>query len=406
MITNAPLNSTQSSISSCTPCSFLKNTQQRFSQIFERVQNKAESIRSNFRELDVLEPISNRYPSNLVLITDLLAFSLLKRQNSFVFKALSLTFLVNASNVSLKEMDKKEISALKNLSSNKKLLLSFIGNLGLVKIWNKAPVLAIISHLSLSVLWRLLEKKGGEVISETHPKATLKNSRVPNVASSDFANELSAEISQFSLESKNLADAQDNLYSMSEAALATHEKHQSEQSLMTDESRVDARGQIIEPMQGAEDLPLSVMPHDDSVVSFVPNLETDNTGDSLVSFSQGLLSSVEEPLEEAQPQDGTPQAPRAKNSDQQKSFVPFSFPNASTFNPNAHESLEAPQVVFGDSLENDDSSGTARRNGGAAAGQTSSQSGAGKAQGAKFKPHRWRNQKNSGKKQLPPDSSL
>ena len=94
MTTIAPLNSNQSSFSSCTPCSFFKNTQQKFSQIFERVQNKAESIRSDFRELDVLERISDRYPSTLVLITDLLAFTILKKN--------MINLLLNKSHLSMR----------------------------------------------------------------------------------------------------------------------------------------------------------------------------------------------------------------------------------------------------------------------------------------------------------------
>ncbi len=398
MTTIAPLNSNQSSFSSCTPCSFFKNTQQKFSQIFERVQNKAESIRSDFRELDVLERISDRYPSTLVLITDLLAFHILKRQNSIICRALSLPFLVNASNVSLKELDKKEILALKNLSSNKKLFFSVLGNLGLVKIWSKSPLLAIISHLSLSVLWKLLEKKGGQKISEAASEAPLQNSVRLGSESTRVANELAAQNLESMKDKETSLANQTNLLPISQASLASSADQSYSQPLASDNSRAKPEEEnqegVLENGFGAD------LSRVDSEGFFVPSLDTSNPRDYLPLAPQGLSPLAEELQEEEQIHTHTPNAPRANSS-----MVPngFSFPflDAAPFTPKGQESDEVTSVVFGDSVENDPSSQSNKRLGGAAAGQAADPQGAAKAQSAKFKPKRWRKPKNGAANLLP-----
>jgi len=399
MTTIAPLNSNQSSFSSCTPCSFFKNTQQKFSQIFERVQNKAESIRSDFRELDVLERISDRYPSSLVLITDLLAFHILKRQNSIICRALSLPFLVNASNVSLKELDKKEILALKNLSSNKKLFFSVLGNLGLVKIWSKSPLLAIISHLSLSVLWKLLEKKGGQKISEAALEAPLQDSVGLGSESTRVANELAAQNLESKKDKETSLANQTSLLPISQASLASSADQSYSQPLASDNSRAKPEEEnqegVLENGFGAD------LSRVDSEGFFVPSLDTSNPRDYLPFASQGLSPLAEEPQEEEQIHTHTPNAPRANSSMVTNGFS-FPFLDAAPFTPKGQESDEVPSVVFGDSVENDASSQSNKRLGGAAAGQAADSQGAAKAQSAKFKPNRWRKQKKGAANTLLP----
>lgn len=398
MITIAPLNSNQSSFSSCTPCSFFKNTQQKFSQIFERVQNKAESIRSDFRELDVLERISDRYPSTLVLITDILAFTILKRQNSIICRALSLPFLVNASNVSLKELDKKEILALKNLSSNKKLFFSVLGNLGLVKVWSKSPLLAIISHLSMSVLWKLLEKKGDQKISEAASEAPLQDSLGLGSESTNVATELTSQILESMKDKETSLANQTSLLSMSKASLASSDDHPYGQPFASDNLRAKPEEEnqegVLENGFGAD------LSHVDSEGPFVPSLDTSNPRDYLSLAPQGLSPLAEELQEEEQIHTHTPKAPRAMSSMVPKDFT-FPFLDAAPFTPEGQESVEVPSVVFGDSVENDASSQSNKRLGGAAAGQAADQLGAAKAQSAKFKP-RWRRQKKGAANTLLP----
>jgi len=87
----------------CTPCTFFKKTSERFSCFFQRLQNKASILSNDLSKLDILERTSKNLPSSIALITDLLAYNFLIRQNCIILKVLSLPFLVNASNLTSKK---------------------------------------------------------------------------------------------------------------------------------------------------------------------------------------------------------------------------------------------------------------------------------------------------------------
>ena len=139
----------------CTPCTFFKKTSERFSCFFQRLQNKASILSNDLSKLDILERTSNNLPSNIALITDLLAYNFLIRQNSIIAKALSLPFLVNASNLTSK---KNILPGLNALSENKKFISNLIGNALAANILRRVPLIGMISVISLKILWNFFGK--------------------------------------------------------------------------------------------------------------------------------------------------------------------------------------------------------------------------------------------------------
>lgn len=380
MINVGHLHLTVSPVAQCTPCSFFKSTTQRFSPFLARIQNKAEIICSDLRGLDVLESFSNKLPSAVVLIADLLAFNVLKRQNSILCKALSLPFLVNATHLSLKQLENKDWIGFKKLSVNKKLLFSLIGNLGLVKIWNKAPFLALVSHLSLSVLWKFLEKKGNRLSIEYSEK-----------------NQLQPLIEQKSVLDQILESAS------SDEQTFVQNGNLEQNAPLTNASDAEEK-QLLLPVDESSNADQAA-----DLAHLNPNEANLDQISPFVGFSSGSLSLDEFPLlsqsnhscapvARVSPKSTspafTPKAPRAKGSEGgNKSPHIFPSSDATPFFPPQQKkvSLDTPQVVFGDTTDSVDDTDTAVKEGGAAAAKTSSTRRGKKNWHTKFKQDNGRN---------------
>jgi hypothetical protein len=171
---NTPLETISRPDYQYTPCTFFKKTSERFSCFFQRLQNKASILSNDLSKLDILERTSKNLPSSIALITDLLAYNFLIRQNSIIAKALSLPFLVNASNLTSK---KNILPGLNDLSENKKFISNLIGNAVAANILRRVPLIGMISVISLKILWNFFGKKRVSACSQQSDSSRISESK-------------------------------------------------------------------------------------------------------------------------------------------------------------------------------------------------------------------------------------